>query len=247
MKNNTFFLILSISLIGLLFLESFAWGDTQEDKTLFTIHPYSFQRSSTSSKDKAEGVFLPQYNDIASNPERGITWEDWQKHDLSKERFISLDSNSDDFISKEELDQDLFMGQAPVHQQDMDLIARACKKEFPDYKERLRVLKNQYPRLKSDGLDNRFEDVQYAINKDVYTKDALPLSLFSETGSEEIATKTYIQLKQGNAIRKNVDLGSMAYLAMQDQKEEENLFLHIFGLVTLGLVAFITIVSCKLF
>jgi len=247
MKKNDFFLMLAISMVSLLFLETFAWGQIEEDKTLFTIHPDSFQRYSTSGKDKAEGFFLPQYNEIAGNPEKGITWEDWQKQALSKERFISLDGDSDNIISKEELNQDPFMGQATIHQQDIELIAKACKKEFPDYKERLRVLKTQYPKLKAENLDNRFEDVQYAINLDVYTKENLPLDLFSESGSEEMATKTYIQLKQGQAIKKNVDLGSLAFLSMKDQKEEESLFLHIFGLAAIGLIAVVTFVSCKFF
>lgn len=247
MKKNSFFLMIAIFMVGFLFLEPFAWGQTDEDKTIFTIHPDSAQRYATSSKDKGDSFFLPQYSEIAGNPEKGITWEDWQKHALSKERFIKLDSDSNDILSKEELDQDPFMGQSQLHQQDMEAIAKACKKEFPDYKERLRILKNQYPKLKAENLDNRFDDVQYALNKDVYTKENLPLSLLSESGSEEIATKTYIQVKQGQTIKKRVDLASLAYLSMKDQKEEESLLLHIFSLATVTLVAMVTFVSCKFF
>jgi len=245
MKKNNLFLLAAISLVCLLFLETFV--QAQEDTTVFSIHPYCFQRYSTSQKDKTEGLFLPQYSDIASNPESGITWSDWQKSDLSRERFLRLDTNSDEIITKEELDQDPFMGQSQLHRQDIEWIAKSCKKEFPDYKDRLQVLKNQYPKLKGENLDTRFDEVQYALNNNIYPKEALPLHLLSESGSEEIATKIYIQAKQGQAIRKSVDLGSFALLCMQDQKQEESFLLHIFGIATLGLVVFVTFISCKIF
>lgn len=218
----------------------------ETDRTIFSIHPQSFQRASTSSKDKAEGYFLPQYQELASQPEVGITRSDWKKYPLSLERFVKLDENEDDIISQEELNKDPFMGESKTYKQDSSLIAKVCREDFPDYKERLRRIQNQYPRLRSEGSsDGRFDDFEYALNETLYPKEKLPLELFSQSGSQEIASKVYLQAKNGQIIRKKVDLGSLAWLLLKEDEEERSWTLPIFGLAVFALVAVVMLLTPK--
>ena len=203
-----------------------------EDKTRFSIYPDSFRRYSTSAKDRAEGNLMPQYEDLASNPQTGITPEDWQKNYLSKKRFQKLDTDGDGLIQPEELDQDRFMGKADLTQQTASLIAQTCKKIFPDYRQRMRTLSRR-PYV-------NFDATEYVLNKSIYPIKKLPISLLSSDASH-VATKIFIQVKDGRLIKKKVDLGNYALLLMQNQEYNNSFTIYILALIIIVLIAVVTL------
>lgn len=224
------------------FILSTCWAqeEDKEDRTRFSDMPNCYRRLSTSEKDKKSGLLLPKYDDVASDRDKGITIEDWEKVYLSPKSFQLLDENGDDLITREELEKDKFMGDVQIHYQTKDLIKKYCKTDFPDYNERAKLLKQK-------GYQDVEKTASYVVNKKIsFDKEEIPTAMLSEyPGSSEVATKTYIQLKHGFAMNKKVDVGTYALLLMQDQKQEDSLSMHILTAVILLLSGIITFLFSK--
>ncbi len=198
-----------------------------EDRTIFTITPENFCRYATSTKDQE--LFLPKYEDIAKDPAtqklRDVTLQVWQSNLLSAELFLLLDKDKSDIISKEELDEDRFMGDVQLQQQTLDGLG----KEYPDYQQRLqRLARNPYKKPETV--------------KEFY----VPKTEVSEASL--IPTKTYITLHHGHVMEKQVDLLSYTSYLLQEQRAAESKTLHIgfFAFIIMtGIITFILLNSTR--
>lgn len=207
-----------------------------QEKTRFSTYPKSSRRFSTLEEEKDKNIYLPQYDDLVGKEEDGITLENWQKFLLPKEKFDALDTNSDGKISRKELDQDDFMGSTEIHVQDSNLIRKICKEKYPDYKRRI----NELRKLGYKDINKKQE---YILNKNIYVPKStkmIPYEIRSET-SNEVATKTYINVKDGKLIKKRVDLGSYVLLQIQDHDEQSSFTAYIFGIILIALIMAVTI------
>ncbi len=190
-----------------------------DDKTEFSSTQDNICRYSTSQKDLDSELFLPQYNDLASNPNLGITLSDWNKSFLSIDRFFHLDINGDEIVSRDEINQDSAMGEVIRYEQNLADVSK-YKDLFPDYNQQLKKLPlTQKPE----------EKIAYFLAK--------------KSKEEKIPTKTYIQLKQGQQINKKVDLGTYSYLQLKNIQEEQSLNLQIYGLAILLITAIVSFLT----
>lgn len=227
MKNSFIWFVIFILILGVA---------QAQDQTRFSTYPYSHRRYITSEKDKDSKVLLPQYDELASKGGDGITLEDWQKYLLPKERFDELDIDGDGKISREELDKDKYMGKTELHTQNKNLIRKMCKDKYPDYSRKISELKNL-------GYRDIDRSQEYILNKNIYVPEEtknIPYEICSET-SNEVATKVYINVKDGKLTKKHVDLGTYALLLIQDHEEQSSVTAYIFGVILIALVMAVTI------
>lgn len=157
-----------------------------------------------------------------------ITLKDWRKSYLSPHRFVALDQppETDPFVgllSRAELNMDPLQGEAVLCEQGEAEIQKRCS-GIPGQKEKSQAL-------------------QRMGYKDLARAQCVMDKRLSEDGGNGAfppRTKTYIQLRNGKAIFREVDLGTYNYLRMRDLEADTSLDLYIGLAVLVGLVAVAT-------
>jgi hypothetical protein len=212
---------------------AFCCSQEEEEKNRYSKTPNSLRRYSTTSQEKNAGSFLPVYNDIAQDRDKGITLEDWSKYLLSEDRFIAMDSNGDELISREELAVDPLQGEAQLIEQGEDVIKQACKKEVPDYT-------NKLQNFKKIGYRNIGKSAEYVIDKNAPASD---VETCQYSGCSEIATKLFIQARHGKDLSGKVCAGHHALLFIKEQQKQSSLNPYIFALIVLGLTVAVSLMT----
>lgn len=218
-----------LGVVTLCLVFPWAWAQ-EEEKTLYSNSPNSFRRLATASQDKKEGVFLPTYSELASDPEKGVTLEDWQKYFLSEARFYALGANpNDNTLSRQALAGDNLQGETQLLEQGSTLIEQCCK-DIPNYRVKLRQLKKSYPELD--------QPVKYIVDKQAKLTGR---EFCTYPGCGEVRTKTYIQARHGRAFTKHVCLGHYALFLLQDYDRDSSVTPYIVGVILVGLIVAATI------
>lgn len=222
----------TVGIVLFLFV-AFCWTQEDEEKNRYSKTTNSVRRHHTITQDKNAGIFLPLYNEIAQDRDKGITWDDWRKQLLSEDRFIELDTNGDELISREELAHDPLQGETQVVEQGDELIKQVCKKEIPDYAGKLQ-------NLKKNGFRNIGKSVEYVVDKPITTT---PVEICQYPGCNELATKLFIHAQHGQELSKKVCVGHHTLLFLKEQEQRSSLEPYIFMLIVLGLAVAVSLMA----
>jgi len=188
----------------------------------FTDEPGNFCRYGTSESEP----FPLQYNAIASNPNKGITLEDWEKHGLPLIRFIMLDQPVDDptgksgykwqgdwILTAEELDEDNFMGSTKV----VSLTPKSPANRKPGRRPSTK------PKI-DEPVDVVVSNRPSAPNVDV----------------DSYLCKTYLTLLQNILMVEKVSLTKYVELNNEEEQYKNSLLLPLGGLVLLVIAGAVT-------
>lgn len=170
--------------------------------------------------------FPLQYNAIASNPNKGITLEDWEKHGLPLTRFIMLDQPVDDptgktgykwqgdwILTAEELDEDQFMGSTKV----LSLTPKTPS--------------NKKPGRRSSTKPKIDEPVEVVVSN----RSSAP-----NVDVDSYLCKTYLTLLQNILIVEKVSLTKYVELNNEEEEYKNSLFLPLGGLLLLVIAGVVT-------
>ncbi|WP_372371464.1 hypothetical protein [Candidatus Uabimicrobium sp. HlEnr_7] len=173
-------------------------------------------------------VFLPTYDDMASS-KKGVSLSDWNFHMLPRTLFDilntdrSADTAEEKYLSKEELDEHPLMGTAVQQKQDRTALIRNLKETVENYKERL-------DHLKSLGYD---------ISDETFYTNA------ENNSPDQVATKTYVNVKNGELVVQELPLNEYVNRLIRDQDDDNPVSLYLLGLVLICLTAAATFIISK--
>ena len=173
-------------------------------------------------------VFLPTYDDMASSS-KGVSLTDWNFHMLPRTLFdilntdTSTDTTDEKYLSEEELNKHPLMGTAVQRKQDRSALIQNLKKTVENYKDRI-------DELKSLGYDISDETFYTTADND---------------NPDQVATKTYVNVKNGELVIEQLPLNTYVDRLIRDQDEDNPVPLYLLGLVLVCLTAAATFIISK--